>query len=143
MRAAGLKAIHTILSSQAVMIQSVTPKSKDHLPLIGLITSRIAGVLAAEKYYSCVYNIERRLLSEACKITPGRRAPTVTNLEESAVYGSSSSNADSQANGVRTPSDWVAVNVMVEQADSAQVMDRLQELGAHDIYLMEIKNCRV
>jgi ATP phosphoribosyltransferase len=122
MRAAGLYPIATILSSEAVLIQSIKPKNLDHLPLIKLVTSRIAGVLAASKYVLCTYNIERRLIEPAFKITPGRRAPTITTLDEEG---------------------WVAINVMVERSQLATVMDQLQEIGAHDILVTRLDNCRV
>jgi ATP phosphoribosyltransferase len=122
MRAAGLKAIATILPSQAVLIQRTQPKDASHLPTIKMVTSRIAGVLAAAKYVLCTYNVERRLLDQAFKITPGRRAPTITSLDDP---------------------DWVAVSAMVEKGDSANVMDRLTDVGAHDVFLMRLDNCRV
>lgn len=122
MRAAGLQAISTILPSEAVLIRSKTPHKPAHLPMIERITSRIAGVLAASKFVLCTYNVQRSLLPKACEVTPGRRAPTVTSLEES---------------------DWVAVSAMVQKHEAASVMDRLQELGAMDVFLMAINNCRV
>jgi len=122
MRAAGLQAISTILSSQAVLIQSSRPKDPANLPLIKLVTSRIAGVIAAARYVLCTYNIERSLLEQAVKITPGRRAPTITALDEPG---------------------WIAVNAMVAKDEAATVMDSLQEMGAHDIFVTQLINCRV
>lgn len=55
------------------------------------------------------------------KITPGRRAPTVTQLEEE---------------------NWVAVSVMVERKDMAVRMDELAEAGAQDIIVTRIDNTR-
>jgi len=122
MRAAGLHPIETILSSQAVLIQSSKPKDPANAPLIKMITSRIAGVLAASKYILCTYNIKRDLVSEATKITPGRRAATITTLEEDG---------------------WVAVNAMLLKSESADIMDRLVALGAQDVFTTGLENCRV
>ncbi|KAH8832581.1 ATP phosphoribosyltransferase [Flagelloscypha sp. PMI_526] len=122
MRAAGLHAIATLLNSEAVLIKSRKPAKPDLLPLITLLTSRIAGVVAASKYLVCQYNIERAHLQAAKVITPGRRAPTVSPLED---------------NG------WCAVSVMVEKKTIALTMDELGKLGAADIMIFNIDNCRV
>ncbi|KAF4509729.1 hypothetical protein G6O67_003871 [Ophiocordyceps sinensis] len=118
MRAAGLKAIDTVVESTAVLIQSRSPSNPD---MIDLITSRIRGVITAQKYVLCQYNIERGRLPEARKITPGKRAATVTALD-----------AD----------DWVAISSMVEKKKIALVMDDLSRVGAHDILVLDIHNTR-
>jgi ATP phosphoribosyltransferase len=116
MRAAGLHAIHTIMTSEAVLIKSNRPpRSETHQRLINLISSRIQGVVAANRYVLCQYNIMRTRLTEALAITPGRRSATVSPLDDS---------------------EWVAVSAMVFKKDSADTMDRLQALGACDIFLL-------
>ncbi|OBZ71391.1 ATP phosphoribosyltransferase [Grifola frondosa] len=59
MRAAGLHAIATVLKTEAVLIKSSFPKHPALDSLISLITSRIAGVVAAGRYVVCEYNILR------------------------------------------------------------------------------------
>uniref|UniRef100_A0A8H7Y3Q0 ATP phosphoribosyltransferase n=1 Tax=Psilocybe cubensis TaxID=181762 RepID=A0A8H7Y3Q0_PSICU len=98
MRAAGLHAIATVLDTEAVLIRSSTPKHPHLKNLIDLITRRISGVIAAAKYVICQYNISRDNLTAALQITPGRRAPTVSPLEEE---------------------NWVAVSSMVEKKKAA------------------------
>jgi len=108
MRAAGLHPIETILTSQAVLIRSNKPKPSadaSHSALIDRISQRIAGVVAAGKFVLCNYNIRRDMVPEATKVTPGRRAPTVSPLDDP---------------------EWVAVSSMVLKAQVADVMDRLQ-----------------
>lgn len=122
MRAAGLHAIATLLETEAVLIKSSVTKHPALEPLINLITSRIAGVVAASKFVVCQYNILREKLPQATVVTPGRRAPTVSPLEE---------------NG------WVAVSVMVEKKKIAQVMDELVNIGAEDVLIFNLDNCRV
>ncbi|EER25946.1 ATP phosphoribosyltransferase (ATP-PRTase) (ATP-PRT) [Coccidioides posadasii str. Silveira] len=117
MKAAGLQAIDTVVNSTAVLVKS----RKTSNPLVELITSRIQGVITAKKYVLCHYNIPRNLLSQAAKITPGKRAPTVTTLEEEG---------------------WVAVNSMVEKKLVATVMDELTKVGATDILVLDIANSR-
>lgn len=69
----------------------------------------------------CQYNIPRNILSNACAITPGKRAPTITALEEEG---------------------WVAVSAMVEKKQIATVMDDLSAVGATDILVVAIANSR-
>lgn len=122
MRAAGLHAIETVLETEAVLIKS-NPLKRPHLtPLIDVITSRIAGVIAANKYVVCSYNISRDNLAAATLITPGRRAPTISPLEEN---------------------NWVGVSSMVEKKQSASIMDALVKVGAEDVLIFNLNNCRV
>ncbi|KDN35323.1 hypothetical protein RSAG8_11657, partial [Rhizoctonia solani AG-8 WAC10335] len=122
MRAAGLHAIATLLESQAVLITSTTLKHPHLLPLQDQITQRIAGVLASQRYVLCQYNIQREKLVEATKLTPGRRAATVSPLEDG---------------------EWVAVSSMVEATRVADVMDQLVKIGAEDLLVIKLDNCRV
>lgn len=139
MKAAGLMAIDTVLDTTAVLVES----RKSTNSLVDLINSRIQGVIgaslpslsttsdnininrilfsAAKRYVLCQYNIPRNLLAAATKVTPGKRAPTVTALEEP---------------------DWVAVSSMVEKKDIANVMDQLSQSGATDILVLTIANSR-
>jgi len=122
MRAAGLRAICTILETEAVLIRSASPKHPHLDPLIDRITRRIAGVIAAEQYVIVQYNIPREKLPDAKRVTPGRRAPTVSRIEEE---------------------NWVALSAMVEKKKVASVMDDLVEVGAEDILVFNLDNCRV
>jgi len=126
MKAAGLKAIDTVMESQAVLISSSSsgtrsPIAEGNGDLQTLITNRIRGVISAKKYILLNYNVPRSLLPEVSKITPGKRAPTVSPLDGA---------------------DWVAVSVMVERKTAAQVMDQLENKGASDILVFNIINSR-
>ncbi|KAI9664858.1 MAG: ATP phosphoribosyltransferase (ATP-PRTase) (ATP-PRT) [Bathelium mastoideum] len=118
MRVAGLKAISTVIETTAVLIKS---KHVSNPRLVDIITARIRGVISAQKYVLCTYNVERPKLDAACKVTPGKRAPTITALEEPG---------------------WVAVQSMVERKRIALVMDELTAVGATDILVMKIDNSR-
>ncbi|EKV10797.1 hypothetical protein PDIG_48990 [Penicillium digitatum PHI26] len=117
MKAAGLKAIDTVVSSTAVLVKSRQSNSD----ILTLLTSRLRGIITAQKFVLCQYNIPRDQLAVACKITPGKRAPTITALEEEG---------------------WVAVSSMVEKKRIATVMDELIKVGASDILVMNIANSR-
>ncbi|OHE97817.1 ATP phosphoribosyltransferase [Colletotrichum orchidophilum] len=118
MRAAGLKAIDTVVDSQACLIKSRSPSNNE---LIELIAARIRGVITAQRFVLCQYNIERSRLADAKQITPGKRAPTITTLDEEG---------------------WVAVSSMVEKKKIALVMDDLTRVGAQDILVLDIHNTR-
>lgn len=121
MKAAGLKPITTLLETSAVLIKSKHPS---HPELIDLICSRIRGVITAQKYVLCTYNVPRTTLSRVVQITPGKRAPTVTQLMNEGAE------------------DWAAVSVMVEKKEIAMVMDKLEEVGATDILVVSLSNSR-
>ncbi|KAG9291821.1 hypothetical protein G9A89_012106 [Geosiphon pyriformis] len=119
MKAAGLHPISTILTTQAVLIRNKKCSNPD---LVTKITSRIRGVIAAQKYVLLNYNILRVKLKEATRITPGRQAPTISSLEDP---------------------NWVELQSMVEKAKVAELMDQLETIGARDILVFNINNCRV
>lgn len=120
MRAAGLHDIHTLLETQSILMSN---KNSTHQELIDRIASRIRGVIAANKYVLCTYNVERVNLARAVQITPGRQAPTVSSLD--------------------SHEGWVAVSAMIEKKRKGDVMDLLTDVGATDIMVVAFTNCRV
>ncbi|KAJ9053509.1 ATP phosphoribosyltransferase (ATP-PRTase) (ATP-PRT) [Entomophthora muscae] len=118
MRAAGLHPVGTIMKSEAVLISNT---KTSHPDLIKKLKSRMEGALLAKKYVICTYNISRDKLADATAVTPGRKAPSVSPLESSG---------------------WVAVTVMILKADEATIMDKLKEIGAEDIMVTHMVNCR-
>lgn len=124
MKAAGLKAISTVLTTSAHLFASKNPRYPD---LVKTIHERFEGIMAAQKYVLCNYNSPRSIVPEVLKVTPGRRAATISALEQQ-------------------PEDnepWVAISVMVEKARISDAMDELKRVGATDILVFEISNCRV
>mmetsp|Transcript_343 Transcript_343/g.708 ORF Transcript_343/g.708 Transcript_343/m.708 type:complete len:120 (-) Transcript_343:106-465(-) len=119
MRAAGLEVVADVLTSEACLIAS---KHSKHPEVVQLIKKRILGYMTALSFVMISYNIPKELLSEAVKITPGKKAPTVSAL----VCG-----------------EAVAVSALVSQAISSAVMDQLEALGATDILIFTIANSRM
>lgn len=68
------------------------------------------------------YNVPRANLAQAVKVTPGKKAPTISALEGA---------------------DDVAVNALVHKKGSSAIMDALEEVGASDILLFNIANSRM
>ncbi|KAJ1919058.1 ATP phosphoribosyltransferase (ATP-PRTase) (ATP-PRT) [Mycoemilia scoparia] len=119
MKAAGLWAIDTIIPTESILIGN----QKTRFPeLAEKLRARVEGVITAKKYVLCQYNIHRDSLPAAQKVAPGRQSPTVTSLEQSG---------------------WVGVSVMIERNEVADKMDQLKSLGATDILILQISNCRV
>eukprot|EP00516_Mucochytrium_quahogii_P004781 CAMPEP_0203746416 /NCGR_PEP_ID=MMETSP0098-20131031/1873_1 /ASSEMBLY_ACC=CAM_ASM_000208 /TAXON_ID=96639 /ORGANISM=" , Strain NY0313808BC1" /LENGTH=290 /DNA_ID=CAMNT_0050634523 /DNA_START=159 /DNA_END=1031 /DNA_ORIENTATION=- len=118
MRAAGLEIVDTVIETEAVVISN--PHSP-HLEKINTIKKRIQGYLLAKRHRMLYYNCHKDNLQEACTITPGRRKPTITALADD---------------------DWVSIGAMVESSQVNTIMDKLQALGATDIFVLDIHNCR-
>lgn len=106
------------VARQAVLISN---PNTTHAGLVRKICQRFEGYLTSTKYALMSYNVPRTLLDKAVVITPGKRSPTVQALEEDS---------------------WVAVSVMVENKQASEVMDKLKDLGATDILLVNLINCR-
>jgi len=118
MRAAGLEEITTVISSEACFITNPQTKFRN---VADILIKRIKGVLEAEKFVMMEYNLERGLLDKAKVITPGKTSPTLSPLDHP---------------------NWVAVKVMVPKGDVNNIMDKLSAIGASDIVVSEIINCR-
>lgn len=124
MKAAGLKAIETILETSAHLISSKKSKFPE---MVNIIVQRLQGVLAAQEYVLCNYNAPKSIQAKCLTITPGRRAATVSTLDK---------HSDDEE-------DWVAISSMVNRKEIGNVMDELKKAGATDILVLEISNCRI
>lgn len=67
MKAAGLKAIDTVVESSAIVIKSRSPDDQN---LVHLIAVRIRGAIIAQRFVLCSYNIERRSQAAATQFSP-------------------------------------------------------------------------
>jgi len=119
MRAAGLKEIAVILQSETVLISN--PSSR-HQELIETIRRRFSGYLVSEAWQMVTYNVHRSDLATVIQITPGKRSPSITQLDNS---------------------EWVSVQALVPKSGAAGVMDQLEAAGATDILLMGLNSCRM
>jgi len=119
MRAAGLEIICEILETESVLIKN--PKSQ-HSDLADLIKRRIEGYITATKYLMILYNIPASLLEEACRVTPGKRSPTITGLDDP---------------------NFKSVSALVKKSEVSAVMDALTEVGASDILVLTLSNSRM
>ena len=120
MRAAGLEVVSTIMESEAVLIKN--PKVGEDDEISNLIKDRVEGYITAQRHVMITYNVTRALMDKCIKITPGKKSPTVTKLEDG---------------------ESVAVSALVQKGESAKKMDDLKEAGATDILLFDISNSRM
>jgi len=119
MRAAGLEVVHEILDTQAILISN--PNSP-HGEIISLIKQRFEGYITATKHVMVVYNVATDLLPKAVKITPGKKSPTITNLECGNVK---------------------SVSALVLKKEVNEKMDALHAIGATDILVLALNNTRM
>jgi ATP phosphoribosyltransferase len=107
------------LETEAILIANPNTKHKEW---VKLIKRRIEGWLTATKYCMVMFNIATELLQEAIKITPGKKSPTVTNLECGTMK---------------------AVSSLVLKKEVAEKMDALHDMGATDILVLDLANSRM
>ena len=93
-----------------------------HNEIIDLLKRRIEGYITATKYVMIMYNVSKALLAEAVKVTPGKRSPTITNLDDE---------------------NFKAVSSLVKKSELSSKMDELYELGATDILALTLSNSRM
>ncbi|CAM9929196.1 unnamed protein product [Scytosiphon promiscuus] len=108
-----------VMDSQCLLIVG---KATKHREMVNLIVRRIEGYITAEKYLMVSYNISKDDLERSKKVAPGKRSPTVSQLDTEG---------------------WVAVQSLILKKDSSRVMDDLQECGATDILLFALHNTRI
>ncbi|GKY96971.1 hypothetical protein MPSEU_000656000 [Mayamaea pseudoterrestris] len=120
MKAAGLEIVADVLETQAVLIAN--PHHVEHQDLVDLIKARLTGWITAKQYSMLIYNIANDLLSNAVAITPGKRSPTITSLD----------------NG-----DFKSVSALILKSEIPAKMDALHDIGATDILVLELANTRM
>jgi ATP phosphoribosyltransferase len=108
-----------ILSTQAILIANPQAEHRDTLELV---RRRLEGYMTATKYAMIIYNISNELLALAVAITPGKRSPTVTALDD----GKSKS-----------------VSSLVLKKEANEKMDELHSMGATDILVVDLSNTRM
>eukprot|EP00956_Cyclotella_meneghiniana_P027649 scaffold62487_cov47-Cyclotella_meneghiniana.AAC.5 len=118
MKAAGLEIVQSILNTEAVIISN--PQSP-HKAMIDLLKHRIEGYITSKKFVMVTYNCSPEILDKVSMITPGKRAPTITQLTDGGH----------------------SVSSLVKKGDVVKVMDELHLVGARDILVLELSNSRM
>lgn len=107
-----------LLETQAVLISNPHSQNQD---VVDLVYRRIAGYRTATTYCMVVYHCATNLLSKALEVTPGKRSPTITSLDDGAK----------------------SVSALVPKKQVNDIMDSLYDLGATDILVMDLSNSRM
>lgn len=103
---------------KSVLITNPNSKHKD---IVDLLKHRIEGYITSKKFVMISYNCSKDILEAVCKITPGKRSPTITELTDGGH----------------------AVSSLVKKSDVVKVMDDLYKEGARDILVFELSNSRM
>ena len=117
-QAAGLEIVSEIFSTQASLI--VNPHAQ-HQDIVEMVKRRIEGFITATKYCLIIYNVSDNLLQQACALTPGKKSPTITTLDDGGK----------------------SVSSLVLKSELNKKMDELHDLGATDILSMDLSNSRM
>jgi len=89
---------------------------------VNLLKRRIDGYITSTKYVMIMYNVVNELLEEATKITPGKRSPTITSLDDG---------------------HYKSVSSLVKKDEVSEKMDLLHDIGATDILVFSLTNSRM
>lgn len=118
MKAAGLEVVASLLETESVLITN--PNSK-HTEIVELLKHRIEGYITSKKFVMVSYNCGKDVLEAVTKITPGKRAPTITDLTDGGH----------------------AVSSLVKKSELVKIMDELHKAGATDILAIGLANSRM
>jgi ATP phosphoribosyltransferase len=108
-----------ILESEAIVIKRKGQPLRDD---VAKLIRRLQGVVIARQYVLVDYDVEKKNLDAACKLTPGLESPTISPLQKEG---------------------WVAVRAMVVRTTIHDVMDQLYEVGARGILVTDIHASRL
>lgn len=126
LRQAGLELFgEPILESEAILIGRCAERGQTRAQQSGGVEQlmrRLDGVLIARRYVMVDYDVDRDHLDQACAVTPGFEAPTVSPLAREG---------------------WFAVRAMVPRAGHQRTMDELWTVGARAILATDIAASRL
>ena len=115
----GLREVETILISEAVLFTSSSSLSPEKQALFNKITSRIEGVLRAQKARYVMMNAPKNAIERISAIIPGMERPTIMPL----------GNCE----------DKVAIHAVTYEEVFWDAMEKLKELGASSILVTPIE----
>ena len=116
----GLKEVEPIYYTSAVMISrnEFEEEEKERFDILNRLLVRMDTVSLAKHKKYILFNLPKKNLTEAAKIIGGMKSPTVTPLLDS---------------------EWVSVQSVVSEDRFWEVCERLRDLGAEGILVMNIE----
>lgn len=119
LEANGLKAVETVLESEAVLVRSPQGVPPELAHLADILAERLRGVVASQGTKYIMLNAPRRALADISRILPGAGSPTVTPLAG--------------------PDDAVAVHAVCQENVFWETLERLKGAGASAILVLPIE----
>lgn len=119
LEANGLKAVETVLKSEAVLVRAPRAPDPALAPLAESVVERFRGVVASQGAKYVMMNAPRAALDEIRAILPGAGAPTVTPLAGR--------------------DDAVAVHAVCQESVFWETLERLKAVGASAILVLPIE----
>jgi ATP phosphoribosyltransferase len=110
----GLKIVDTVLESQFVLIANKDYRSE----VLDDLMLALQGVVSAEKKKYLMANLPEDKLSELEKTSKGALSPTITKLDKEG---------------------WIAVQMVVDEKDTLNLIKKLKEIGGRDILVLPIE----
>jgi ATP phosphoribosyltransferase len=121
MKEAGLKITGSpVMESEAILVSGKNNSIDDTASRTFI--DRMRGIVVARNYVMLEYDIPEERLEDACFISPGIEAPTISPLSKKG---------------------WHAVKSMTKKKHVNSIMDELYDVGAKGIIVTEIKNSRL
>lgn len=119
LEANNLRAVETVLESEAVLIRTTRPLEEEQTALAGNLLRRIEGVLATRESKYILMNAPSAALPEISRILPGADSPTIVPL-----HG--------------RPGQF-AVHAVCQESVFWETLERLKNAGASAILVMPIE----
>ncbi len=119
LEANGLKAVETVLDSEAVLVRAPRGVPARHQHLADILVDRLQGVVASQGTKYIMLNAPRGALDEITRLLPGAGSPTITPLA-----------------GDR---DAVAVHAVCQENVFWETLERLKGAGASAILVLPIE----
>jgi len=113
----GLKEVHTVMVSEAVLIKNGS-LNNTKTSLLNQLTFRIEAVKNARQNKYILLNVPNESVDRICQILPGMRSPTILPLAQSG---------------------WSSLHSVVREGDFWEMIDQLKQLGAEGILVCPIE----
>ncbi len=113
----GLKEVHTVMDSEAVMVKA-NDISHEQQELIDKLLFRIKAVKQAENHKYIILNAPDENIDEICRILPGMKSPTITPLAEGG---------------------WSSLYSVIREDEFWENIDLLKKAGAQGILVVPIE----
>lgn len=113
----GLKEVHTMFRSQAILVASPNLSSEKRA-ILEQLKFRIEAVLAASRSKYVLMNVPEESLDRVCSLLPGIKSPTIVPLREKG---------------------WYSVHTVMPENRFWHVVDSLKEAGAQGLLIMSLE----